>query len=797
MKKVLLFIVFSIAILLAGFYFFLKNPVPEYSGEFQLKGLKEEVSVHYDQYAIAHINAKNAHDAYMSLGYIQARERLFQMELMKRVGSGRLSEMFGKDLVEIDRLFKTIGIGVQAKKNVEAIEKKKGQPMYEYAKAFLKGVNVFIENGPKPIEYHILGIEKEKFKMEDMYHIGGYMAYSFALGLKTDPLLTWMQKNLGDEYTKDIEALWPKNSEKIPVYDKPANNIKENQMLSWTEQLRKNGIPLWSGSNGWALSPSKTKSGKAMLCNDTHISYSQPSVWYEVHVEYPGLSLYGNYLPGLPFPLIGHNRFSAWGLTMFENDDMDLYLGKENDKGQYLYKGEWLDYQTREETINVKGDSSIKFTVKTSVHGPVVNEVSAEVKRLTSDPVSFWWTYNQSPTSTYDAFYYLSYCDSLKDAEYAASLIDAPGLNLMYADNENNIAWWACGKLVKRPDHVHPLQLMDGTTGEDDMLGYYDFSKNPKSINPPWGYVYSANNQPDTTNGVFYPGYYVADHRADRITELLDEEKKWSVEEMKTMSNDVVSNVNRDLAKEITDLIEPEVDSLNDPLVKKAFDILRSWDGEHKTSDIAPTIFYKTLYKIIYFAMYDELKEDNFRTFLRTQMYKRTYPELLKKENSKWWDDIETEKTIETRKTIFWRAFYKGIDNLTNYYGHDTEYWQWGKAHQIEHKHPIGKVKPMNHLFNVGPQSVMGGFETVNNISFIMDDTIRYDINHGPAMRIILDFNDLDNAISINPSGQSGHPMSPHYDDQFQMYNTGEYRKMLMNAEDIEANSMGHLMLKP
>jgi penicillin amidase len=797
MKKLFLFIPVIIAFLVIGIYVFIKQPVPAYSGELQLKGLKEKVSVHYDKYAIPHISAANAEDAYFSLGYIQARERLFQMELMKRVGSGRLSEMFGKDLVNIDRLFRTIGIGVQAKKNVLALEKKKGQPMYEHAEAFLNGVNAFIENGPKPIEFYILGIEKELFKMEDMYLIGGYMAYSFALGLKTDPLLTWIQKNLGDEYIKDIEALWPENSKKIPVYDEPKKNIKESQLFSWTDQLRKNGIPLWSGSNGWALGPSKTKSGKAMLCNDTHISYSQPSVWYEVHLEYPGLSLYGNYLAGLPFPLVGHNRFAAWGLTMFENDDMDLYLEKENNQGQYLYKGEWLDYQTREETIKVKEDSSVSFTVKSSIHGPIVNEVSKEVKRLTHDPVSFWWTYNQAPTTTYDAFYHLSYCDSIKDAEYAASLIDAPGLNLMYADNEDNIAWWACGKLVNRPEHVHPLQLLDGTTGKDDILGFYDFSKNPKSINPPWGYVYSANNQPDTTNGVFYPGYYVADHRADRITELLDQEKKWSIEDMKTMSNDVVSNVHRELSKDITSLIASEVDSLNDPLINEAFEILKTWDGSHQITDIGPTIFYKTLYKIIYFAMHDELKEENFRSFLRTQMYKRTYPQLLKKESSKWWDDIETEKTVESRKTIFWRAFYKAIDNLSVYYGHDTDYWKWGKAHQIEHKHPIGKLKPMNYLFNVGPEPVFGGYETVNNISFIMDDTIRYDINHGPAMRIILDFNDIDNAISINPTGQSGHPMSPHYNNQFHMYNKGIYRKMMMNKNEIESESMGVLLLKP
>ena len=134
---------------------------------------------------------------------------------------------------------------------------------------------------------------------------------------------------------------------------------------------------------------------------------------------------------------------------------------------------------------------------------------------------------------------------------------------------------------------------------------------------------------------------------------------------------------------------------------------------------------------------------------------------------------------------------------MTVYYGHDTDYWKWEKAHQIEHKHPIGKVKPMNYLFNVGPEGIFGGYETVNNISFIMDDTIRYDINHGPAMRIILDFNDVDNAISINPTGQSGHPMSPHYNDQFHMYNQGVFRKMMMNKDEIESESMGALLLKP
>ena len=799
MKKIFLSLIALIALIALGLFLFFKSTVPNYSEELKLDGLKSVVKVHYDKYAIPHIYANNDEDAYMALGYVHAKERLFQMELLKRVGSGRLSEMFGPDLLEVDKLFRTVGIGDQSAINADHY-KKEGGHMMKMTESYLRGVNYFIENGPTPLEYSILGIEKEKFDLKAMFDIAGYMGYSFALAHRVDPLLSKIERELGPEYLKDVKYTWPKNHPKIPVYDslinrKEALGFKED----WVGVLQRNGIPIWEGSNSWAVNSKKAKGDKPILCNDTHISYGQPHIWYESHMEYPGFKIYGNYLCGVPLPLIGHNDFCAWGLTMFQNDDMDLYEEKqlESNDSFYVYKDSILAFDFKEELIKIKGEDPYNLTIRSSVHGPIVNEVYKDVKAVTDAPVSFWWTYTQTPSSTLKGFWELSHCQSIEEAELAASLIDAPGVNMMYADIEDNIAWWACGRLVKRPDHVNSLTLLEGWTGRDDALGYYDFSYNPKSINPPTNYVYSANNQPDTNNSVYYPGYYVSGHRADRITELLEIDDPFDVEKMKEMLNDTKVNFHRNVAKRICTIIENEVEAVNDSIVKQAHDVLSKWDGSHGLDDLGPSIFYNTLYKSMYYAFVDEIGLQSFKSFLQTHVFKKSFPALFENPNSKWWDDIETEKTVESQETIVWRSFYKAVDFLSRNFGKDVNEWKWSKMHQIEHKHPIGKVKPLNYIFNVGPGPVKGGFESINNVSINLNDTVSYEVNHGPAMRIIIDFENLESGLSVIPSGQSGHAFSPHYDDQFEMYNLGLFRLMDMNKERIVKRQKYEMELRP
>ena len=269
------------------------------------------------------------------------------------------------------------------------------------------------------------------------------------------------------------------------------------------------------GSNSWIVGGTKSKNGKVLFANDPHIGFSQPSVWYEGHLNTPDLNLYGYWLAGFPFPQLIHTEHHAIGLTMFENDDIDFFREKTiaDKPGEYFYQNEWLPFETRKEVIKVKDAEDVEMTVRNTVHGPIMNDAIKGLEN--NEPVSMWWTYLLHKSMTVEAGYKLHKAKSMEEAKEAAALVHAPGLNVMYGDVDGNIAWWAVGKLPIRPDHVNSKLILDGT-GKDDPLGYYDFSENPQAENPESGYVYSANNQSVSPTGKFHPGYYLPEDRARR-----------------------------------------------------------------------------------------------------------------------------------------------------------------------------------------------------------------------------------------------------------------------------------------
>ncbi|MEO6167434.1 MAG: penicillin acylase family protein, partial [Chitinophagales bacterium] len=307
-------------------YFYLQSTKPVYKGEQTVKGLKEQVRVLYDDFGIPHIYAANEPDAFFALGYVHAQDRLFQMELLRRVGSGRLSEIFGKEMIEVDRLFRTLGTEDAAKKSAAAFLSSDTAAYQKNALAYLAGINQYIEKGKTPVEFQLLGIEKQKFTPEDIYRIVGYMSFNFAEALRSDPIFQKIKDQLGTAYLKDIAKEYQSGSFKIPIHeqDTAITNISKAITIIF------NQLPVapWIGSNGWVLASSRSASGKVLFANDTHIGYSQPSVWYEAHLEAPRYSFYGNFLAGVPFAVIGHSKFASWGLTMFENDDMDIFREK-------------------------------------------------------------------------------------------------------------------------------------------------------------------------------------------------------------------------------------------------------------------------------------------------------------------------------------------------------------------------------------------------------------------------------------------------------------------------------------
>jgi len=776
-------------------FIYLQFQKPVYSGEIKLQGLLDEVEVFYDDFGVPHIYAQNETDAYYALGYVHAQDRLFQMEMLRRAADGRLSEVLGKDLLKVDKLFRTLGLNKFAEKNAKQFLSSDTIPYQLEALAYQKGINEFVKNGPTPLEFTIIGIPKTAFEPKDIYLAIGFMAFGFAEGLRVDPVLQKIQSQFGNDYLNDLAVQTPEDAERIKNYFGQPNSKNSDQLITAiNEALDLIPMPLLTGSNGWVVSAEKSASGSPILANDTHIGFGQPAVWYEAHLEYPGFSFYGHHIAGIPFGLLGNNRHGGWGLTMFENDETDFFVEEINpdNSNEVKFQNNWEPIQSRSEIIKVKNEADVSLQVRITRHGPIVNGIIDEVN--TNDPiVSLTWLLTEHPNEALLAAYLLNHSRSFEDTQKAASLFTSPGLNVMYGDTEGNIAWWAVAKLPIRPKHVQPKLFLNGSTGQDEYLGYYDFSKNPQSINPPWNYVYSSNNQPDSVNEILYPGYYYPKARASRIRSLLSQKEKLSVNDMHSINLDVISGTAPQVAKEIAAVLK----SLGKNEFTSMITVLENWDGDHQLSDIGPSVYYTLLSHILYLTIPDEIGNQAFKALLNSSVMKSSYLKLISNDPSSWWDNVATSDVSESRMMIFETAAVKSLKLLQSKYGRDEGEWTWNKLHSLTHAHPLGAVKPLDKIFNVGPYEVPGGIEVLNNLMFSLDTTGHYPVTSGPALRKVTDFANVENGFTVSPTGQSGNWMSPHYDDQASMFATGKVRKMLMNEKEIRAGAKNRLILKP
>ncbi len=780
LKKILLIIAILIILILAGGWVYFNSLKPDYSGNITLFGIENETSVYFDDYGIPHIYAENQYDATTALGYVHAQDRLWQMELMRRIAPGRLSEIFGKDMLKTDQFFASLGIEETSKKSIEKLDT--NSEVYKLATAYLNGVNQFIENGPTPIEFTLVGIEKEQYQLKDIYNILGYMSFSFAMAQKTDPLLSVIKDKLGDDYLKELNINYSPNTTIIKNSKSTLDNFTA-MVSSVNALMEKSPVPAFIGSNSWVVSPNKTSTGKVIFANDPHIAYSQPAVWYEAHIVTPDYEMYGYHLAGVPFPLLGHNRNYAYGLTMFENDDIDFYK-EENDPSdstKYKTPNGFETYKTTTKTIKVKDAEDVTITVRNSRHGPIMNDAIETITQ--SEPIAMSWIYTKFDGEVLDALYTISRATEMKDVKKGASMIHAPGLNIMYGDAKGNVAWWASGKLYKHNPNVNTKFILNGASGYDDPIEYLDFSENPMAENPTWNYVYSANNQPDSIAGMLYPGYYLSEDRAKRIVQLLEPKNNWNKESMSAMINDVTSSVAPTIIKEFAKNMDYNSFSKSE---QKAIDVLQLWDGSNTIDQVAPTIYNKWIYLYLKNTFEDELGEKLFDQFLATHLSKRVIADQIKKDSSIWWDNINTKNKIETRKEILSKSMVEAVAFLENQLRNDIKGWNWEKVHTLEHKHPLGNVAALKSYFNVGPFPINGAREVINNQSFDYNNTGLYKVIAGPSTRRIIDFSDIENSISILPTGQSGNPFSKHYKDQAEMYNKGEFRKMKMNEEEIK-----------
>lgn len=773
---VILLLIVILAIALVGYGFYLK---PTYEGEQKLKNIKQETTVYFDDFGVPHIYANSQKDAMTALGYVHAQDRLWQMELMRRIAPGRLSEMFGSKLVKTDKFFAGLGIDENSEKAIARLDKK--SEAYQLAMAYVDGVNQYMEEGKTPIEFQILGLKKDKFTLKDVYNIFGYMSFSFAMAQKSDPLMTDIRGKLGVDYLKDFGLDGSLGTTQIKNFDGKAIEYTEISK-SVASLLENSQVPAFIGSNSWVIAPKKTKNGKVIFANDPHIAFSQPCTWYEAHIVVPDYEIYGYFLAGTPFPLLGHNHDYAYGLTMFENDDVDLFQEEENpnNKNQYKTATGFQDYTIRKKTIKVKDSSDVVLEVRETQHGPVMNDILDGIKG--TKPVAMYWIYTQQKNEMLEAVYSISHSKNLDDFRKGVSLIAAPGLNVMYGDAKGNIAWNTSGKLYKLDKSVNSNFILNGANGIDDKKDFLDFSKNPHAINPSWNYVYSSNNQPEAVDGYLYPGYYLPQDRAKRISGLLEPKNNWTKGDVEQMLNDNVSNAATTIVANLISTIAVNSLSSNE---KQAIEIIKKWSGSNNLKDLAPTIYNKWIYDYLKNTFQDELGETDFKMLLNTHVVKQIIENQSKNESSIWWDDVSTKDKKESRNEILNKSFHEAITALENQLGKDVNSWTWNKVHTLEHQHPLGKVAVLRGIFNVGTFEVTGSNEVISNLMFDFTDSGKYDVKAGPSTRRVIDFSDVENSESILPTGQSGNPFSKHYNDQAEMYVAGKFRKMKLNKEEI------------
>ena len=775
MKRSLTLLAMVIALAIAGSgYWYVQGKQPVRDGELPLAGLQAPVSVRYDARGVPHLQAQNEADLYRALGYVHAQDRLFQMEIMRRLARGELAEVLGAKLLATDTLFRSLRIREQAALMVQRIDHQSAP--WQALQAYLDGVNQWQAGHPKPMEFDLLGIAPRPFTAEDTLSIAGYLAYSFAAAFRTEPALTYIRDQLGPEYLKIFDLGWhPDGALAAPLAAADWRSLEQLAQLSHAA-LGDVGIPQFEGSNAWAIAGSRTRSGRPLLAGDPHIGFAVPAVWYEAELSAPGFSLYG-YFQGLnPFALLGHNREFGWSLTMFQNDDVDLIAEKTNPANpeQVMVNGRWQTLEKTQQSIAIKGEAPATITLRRSPHGPIVNDVLGSSAGAT--PIAMWWAFLETENPILEGFYQINRADTLDKMRDAAIKVQAPGLNLVWANAKGDIGWWAAARLPMRPAGVNPAFILDGSSQQADKPGFYPFSTNPQQENPASGYIVSANYQPAAPVPV--PGYYnLADRGRQLDRHLARPDIQWDTASSQALQLDTSNDYGpRTLAPLLATLRSIAQDDEEKELVEQ----LAAWRGDYPVDSTSATLFNQFLYELAFAALHDELGDTWFPVLISTRAIDAALPRLAADPASPWWNTRGSNEHTD-RSAIVRLAWQRSLNHLRETFGQDCATWQWGKAHTLTHSHPLGVQKPLNLLFNVGPFAAPGSHEVPNNLSAKIGPA-PWPVTYGPSTRRVIDFADAGSAATINPVGQSGVPFDKHYADQAEDYIEGRYHKARMGV---------------
>jgi penicillin amidase len=785
------------------------NALAVMDGDLKAAGLTAPVVVKRDGHGVPHIEAANEGDLFFAQGYVTAQERLWQMDLYRRLANGELAEILGPKLVEHDKMQRVLGIRRGAERVYKALPEDERGRMEQYA----RGVNAYIEQNRKklPPEFALLHYEPKPWHGEDCLSVGMMMVQDLDTHWQTKLSREAIVKKLNDAALEaDLypEATWrdhPPTGVRVdmtkdrPKYVQPEDSDEDDSSHAKREDLigpmrelaaeQKDfeaalGIRTCTdcawGSNNWVVSGAHTASGKPLLSNDMHLALTLPSIWFMVDLKAPGYHVAGVALPGMPYVIVGHNEHVAWGITSLYADVQDLYLEKLDGKGNFeSVSGEWKPLDVEEEVIHVRWGSDVKVRVERTEHGPLLNLMLKKETR----PIALKWTvYDESLHDL--PIYQLN--KAANWAEFSAGLKAWcwPTQNMVYADDQGHIAYHAVGKIPLRLNerYQYPLPEISKVSLEWGILidktptTYIPYDDLPNAFDPPSGFLATANSNVTTEKTKYKLSAETADpYRAERIYKMLDGRDGLTAKDMLAAQTDLYSEVDQELGHRFAYAIDHTPNATAQE--KQAAELMRSWDGRVTTGSAAASVVTKTrdaLWPLILEPKLGELAKDytwSEKNFALEEIVMHAKAAWLPKKYANW-DALITAAVAEALK--------ESPANVND--------WNYGSWHTINMDHPLANFLPLlSKVAGTGKQPNSGDMTTVKQAHGIS----------GPSQRFTMDWNDVDGSTENITLGESGNPLSPYFKDQWNDWQKGTSFALPFTDAAVNQQATHRLRLVP
>jgi penicillin G amidase len=752
--------------------------LPKMDGEERVPGLGGRVTIVRDRWGVPHIDATCQEDAFFGQGYVHAQDRLWQMELTRRFAEGTLAEILGEKLVGIDRMYRRLG----CKRAGEAEYANLNATARAMADAYAAGANAAIERlTALPLEFQWLEFEPRPWTGVDTVVVWKVTCVSQSTPFGEKLLRGRLLDTAGLD---SLLALIPSYPERAPLITPPGAPAGPGpDLLALLREVAPfaGAVEAGGGSNNWTVAPAKSATGSAILCGDPHLQTHVPGPWHLVHLRCPEFEVTGTSNPGVPSVVIyGHNGRVAWSVTTTGADVMDVFIERFDpaDPLRYEHRGEWKTATPVREQIRVKGRAEpVIDELRLTEHGTVFTPPGE------TPALAVRWT-AQDATRTFDSFVpMLQARDAFAFWEAHRDWAD-PNMNRVYADADGNIGYHLTGRLPVRPGGANLIPV-PGWTGAHDWDGYVPFDEMPRIANPPEGFIATANNR---VIGDDYPHYIAPTHtlnRAERLYDLLGQDRRFGPDDMAAIQGDQRSVVARELGAMIAALTP------DDPLEREAVRRMAGFDGVLAATSVPAAIyaaFRSALIEVVVGRRLRELTGADAGAVNRlashvVESYRRGETRVLGFACAgRGWDDIARE------------ALTVAVQDLRGRLGADVNAWQWGSLHRTAFRHNLSRSPETAALFDPPDLPVGGDGTTLFNTNYVPPS---YACTHSVSYRQIIDLGDVRHARAAMPPGNSGHPGSPHYTDLLEPWSRVEYFPLLWAWEDVHREAEATLRLEP